>query len=68
MSTIEEMIKSLPPELQKEARDFVEYLSHKHRHKQQDKLSLNWVGDLKKYRDKYTSLELEEKASDWWGE
>lgn len=68
MEAIEDMINSLPPELQREVKDFVEYLSHKYTHKEdKGKLSLDWAGGLKKYRDEYTALELQEKAMEWWG-
>lgn len=29
------------------------------------KPKLDWVGDLKEYRDQYTALELQKKALDW---
>ena len=29
------------------------------------KPKLNWVGDLKEYRDEYTALELQKKTLDW---
>lgn len=68
MEEIDDMIKSLPPELKQEVKNYIEYLSHKHYHQKHDKLSLSWAGGLKKYRDKYTALELEEKALEWWGQ
>ena len=68
MESLEKMIKSLPPELKEEAKDFIEYLMQKHRHGKQTKLSLNWAGDLKDYKYKYSALELEEKSKEWWGE
>ena len=69
MESLEKMIKSLPPELKQEAKDFIEYLIHKHQHpKKGKKLSLDWAGGLKKYSNQYSALELEEKASEWWGE
>jgi len=29
------------------------------------KPKLNWIGGLREYHDKYTSLELQEKALEW---
>ena len=68
MESLEKMIKSLPPELREEAKDFIEYLIQKHQHGERSKLSLDWAGDLSEYKEKYTSLELEEKSKEWWGE
>ena len=68
MESLEEMIKSLPPELKQEAKDFIEYLMQKRQYpKKGKKLSLDWAGGLKKYRSRYSVLELEEKALEWWG-
>lgn len=40
-----------------------EYLLSKKQKRQEDtKLTLDWVGGLKKYKEKYSSLELEKKA------
>ena len=68
MESLEKMIKSLPPELRDEARDYIEFLIEKHHRGKKKKLSLNWAVDLKKYKEEFTSLELEEKSKDWWGE
>ena len=65
METVEEKIKRLPDDLQKEVVDFVDFLLIKHKVKTDKKLSFQWVGGLKEYRDKYTSVELQEKASKW---
>jgi len=32
------------------------------------RLKLDWAGGLREYRDKYTSLELQKKALEWWGD
>jgi len=31
-------------------------------------LKLDWAGGLKEYKDKYTSLELQKKILEWWGD
>ncbi len=77
MSAISELVEQLPPELQQEARDFVEFLLEKrghrpegHRpeeHKPKGKLQLNWAGALRDYRSQFTSLELQKKALEWRG-
>jgi hypothetical protein len=65
--SLEEMIRALPPDLQQEVRDFAEFLLEKRRIKPRRKhMRMKWAGALKKYRDQYTSLELQKKALEWW--
>lgn len=68
MKTIEEMIKELPPELQKEVEDFVEFLLKTKVRRKQKKLRMTWAGALREFRDQFTSLELQKKALEWWGD
>ena len=68
MENIEEMLKKLPPELQREVEDFVNFLIEKKTRKQGRKLRQDWAGALKDYRDKYTSLDLQKKALEWRGD
>ena len=42
MQTLEELIDQLPPELQREVRDFAEFLLEKHRRKPKAKLRFDW--------------------------
>jgi len=65
METIEEKIKRLPPNLQNEVIDFVDFLLTKRNTIAKKKLSFDWIGGLREYRDKYTSVELQGKASEW---
>lgn len=65
MEAIEEKIKKLPPDLRKEVEDFVDFLLEKTKYKKGKKPKLNWIGGLREYRDKYTSLELQKKALEW---
>jgi hypothetical protein len=61
---LEDIIKELPQDLRKELEDFAQFLWEK-KFKQgfkRKKLSLTWVGGLKEYRDKFTSLDLQKKA------
>jgi hypothetical protein len=65
---LEEIMKELPVDLRRELEDFAQYLWEK-KFKQgfkRKKLSLTWVGGLKEYRDKFTSLDLKKKALEWW--
>jgi hypothetical protein len=69
---LKELIDQLPPELQQEVRDFVEFLLEKKvlRSKRETKgeLRLDWRGALRELRDKYTSVELQHKILEWWGD
>ena len=62
---LDELIKELPPELEREVQDFIEFLLSKHRQKEGRKLRQDWAGGLKEFRDQYTSLELQKKALEW---
>ena len=68
MSTLEEVIKNLPPELQQEVQDFVDFLMEKHMPQRKVELKLDWRGALRDMRDQYTSVELQHKALEWWGD
>jgi mRNA-degrading endonuclease RelE of RelBE toxin-antitoxin system len=68
MEDIGKIVKQLPPELQKEVEDFVNFLKEKKAHQRGKKLRQDWAGALRDYRDKYTSLELQKKALEWRGE
>ncbi len=68
MKTLEEKIKALPPELQREVEDFVEFLLERRGPKPKGKLKLDWRGALRDLRDQYTSVELQHKALEWWGD
>jgi len=65
---LEALIAELPPDLQQEVRDFVEFLLEKRRRRGRKKLRLTWAGGLREYRDQFTSLELQKKALEWWGD
>ena len=71
MQDLKELIEKLPPELQKEVRDFVEFLLERRAAKLKAKkgeLKLDWRGALRDLRDKYTSVELQHKVLEWWGD
>ena len=68
MMQLEQKIRALPPELQHEVEDFVEFLIEKRVPKQGAKLRQDWAGALSDYRDQYTSIELQKKSLDWRGD
>ena len=61
MPDLKELIEQLPPDLQKEVKDFVEFLLEKRTEKKRTRLRQDWAGALKCYRDQYTSLELRKR-------
>jgi hypothetical protein len=65
---IGEMVKVLPPELQHEVEDFVRFLVEKQAGKPRGKFKFDWEGALEDLRDQYTSVELQHKALEWWGD
>ncbi len=65
MKAISDMIKELPPELQQEVEDFVEFLLAKHRRTPEAKFKFDWEGALKDLRGNYTSVELQHKILEW---
>ena len=64
-STIIKKVRELPPELQEEVIHFIDSLHTKKSSKRKKKPNLEWIGGLKAYRDQFTALELQKKASDW---
>jgi len=68
MQTLKELIDQLPPDLQQEVMDFVQFLLDNKLRRKQKKLRLTWAGALREYRDQFTSLELQKKALEWWGD
>ncbi len=59
---LQELVKTLPPDLQKEAADFIRFLLQKRARKHGKILRQDWGGALRDHRDTYTSLELQRKA------
>lgn len=68
MENLEDLMAKLTPGLQQEVRDFALFLAEKKAKPKRRKFRLNWAGGLREFRDKYTSLELQKKSLDWWGD
>jgi hypothetical protein len=68
MKSIEDKIKDLPPELQQEVEDFVDFLIEKRAGKPRGQLKLDWRGALRDLRDRYTSVELQHETLERWGD
>jgi hypothetical protein len=71
MNTVEETVKlmqELPDELQVEVADFARFLRESRAKPKRTKFRLDWAGALSDLKDKYTSVELQHKALDWWSD
>ena len=68
MERLQEMVERLPPDLQQEVRDSVQFLTERRVQKPGKELRQDWAGALREYRDQYTSLELQKKALEWRGD
>jgi len=66
--TIDDLVKVLPPELQRAVEDFIRFLLAKHARKPGVTLRQDWAGALREFRDQYTALELQRKALEWRGD
>jgi hypothetical protein len=64
MKSIDERIKELPPELQKQVDEFVESLCSKQR-RLKSKPTFNWAGALGDLKKSFTSVELQHRVADW---
>ena len=63
-TTLPELVQSLPPDMQQQVQDYIEFLLEK-RLKPHGKPTFEWAGALRDLRDQYTSVELQHRISDW---
>jgi len=63
--SVEEILRELPPEAQAEVRDFAEFLRQKSEKKHTGEANFNWAGAARDLRDRYTSVQLQHKISEW---
>ena len=68
MEALNELFEKLPPELQREVEDFARFLLETRGQTKSARLRMDWAGALSEFRDRYTSLELQKKALEWWGD
>jgi hypothetical protein len=68
MKTIDEVVRRLPPDLQEEVRDFACFLLKAKVAARRRRLKMGWAGALRAFRRQFTSLELQRKALEWWGD
>ena len=70
-NTFDELVeraRRLPDDLQKEAADFVRFLDERQASPIRKKFRLDWAGALADLKVKYTSVELQHKALEWWSD
>lgn len=65
MQTLKELVEQLPPDVQQEVRDFVEFVLERRRKKPKGKPRFHWAGALKDLRDQYTSVQLQHQIAEW---
>jgi hypothetical protein len=65
---LEELFEELPAELQQEVEDFAKFLVETKVRPKHTRLQLTWAGALSEFRGQFTSLELQKKALEWWGD
>ncbi|MCL6621268.1 MAG: DUF2281 domain-containing protein [Syntrophobacterales bacterium] len=68
MEDLHKLIDELPPDLQQEVVDFIQFLLSKRTAKKGRKLRQDWGGGLEEYRRQYKTLELQKKAMEWRGD
>jgi len=68
LTQVQKTFEQLPENFQMELINFTSSLIERQSKPKQKRLRLSWAGALKKYRGQYTSLELQKKALEWWGD
>ena len=68
MKTLDELVQKLPPDLQREVEDFARFLLETRGRSKGARLRMDWAGALSEFREQFTSLELQKKALEWWGD
>ena len=65
MKTLKELVEHLPPDLEPEVKDFIEFLLSKKGRSKSREPTFEWAGCLKELKNKYTSVELQHEISGW---
>ena len=64
--SVEPMFRRLPPDLQREALQYIRKLLEKAEKKTDARLKLDWAGSLEELKGQYSSVSLQKKILDWW--
>lgn len=69
MISLDDSLKELLPEEKQEVFDFIDFLRHKRKKsimtKNRKNFSFKWSGGLEHLKEKYNSVDLQHKASEW---
>ena len=68
IKSLNKVVSKLAPEDQREVITFAKKLLAKKKKSIKKHIDLSWAGALKEYRERYTSLDLQKKALEWWGD
>lgn len=68
MPSLEDRIKGLPPDLRREVEDFVDFLIDRRAPHSRGKMKFVWEGALADLRDQHSSVDLQHKILEWWGD
>ncbi|MCX6843410.1 MAG: DUF2281 domain-containing protein [candidate division WOR-3 bacterium] len=68
LDEVAEVTKELPEELQSEVRDFAKFLKESKASPKRTRFRLDWAGAGRHLRGKFTSVELQHKALELWGD
>lgn len=58
-----ELVKTLPPELQQEVKDFIDFLNERYKKRIPKMPSFKWAGTMKSSQEKISSVELQHQIS-----
>jgi len=67
-ASIEKKLKELPPEMQQEVVDFIDFLimrKEKSIHSGENSFNFKWANGLSELKEKYSSVDLQRKSMDW---
>ncbi len=65
MESLAKKIQNLPPDLQEQANDFIEFLINRKKRKMKRTPKLDWVGGLRQFRSQFSALELQKQSLEW---
>lgn len=68
MDDLAAKIETLPPALQQEVEDFVDFLQSKYAPQKKGNMKLDWRGGLADLKDEYSSVELQHEVLRQWEE
>lgn len=63
---LSETLDKLPPELKREALDYIEFLTSKyHVQRRRKRPTFGWAGGLRDMQGRFTAVELQHQANEW---